>query len=97
MKRWGLMLALVVGYGVAFAAPVVIDQFNDGKKENALGGATGAWFDPEDKSIYCRAENDPAVFFGLAGQSLALRLADTRRVASARTPNGRRIIPWPFP
>jgi hypothetical protein len=72
MKRWGLMLVLVAGSGAAFAAPVVIDQFNDGKKENALGGATGAWFDPEDKSIYCRAENDPAVFFGLAGQSLRL-------------------------
>lgn len=71
MKRilalWGVLMA-----SGAAAGPIVVDQFNDGKQENALGGATGAWYDPEDKSAYCRAETDADVYFGLAGRALRL-------------------------
>ncbi|MBL8024623.1 MAG: hypothetical protein JNK54_10165 [Elusimicrobia bacterium] len=57
---------------VAAGAPLLLDQFNGGKAENALGGATGAWYDPDDKSIFCRVEFDDQVFVGASGKSLRL-------------------------
>ncbi|MBL0058790.1 MAG: hypothetical protein IPP35_06720 [Elusimicrobia bacterium] len=56
----------------AGAAPILLDNFNEAKKDNALGGATGTWFDPEDKSVFCNADYDDKVFFGAAGRSLRL-------------------------
>lgn len=73
MKRLG-----VLGVLVAFcpmmgaAAPLLLDNFNEAKTENALGGATGAWYDPDDTSIYCKTEFDDKVFFGPSGRSLRL-------------------------
>lgn len=64
---FGVFLPLTVS-----AAPILVDNFNEAKTENALGGATGAWYDPEDPSIYCKTEFDDKVFFGPSGRSLRL-------------------------
>jgi hypothetical protein len=56
------------------AAPILLDNFNEAKTENALGGATGAWYDPEDTSIYCKTEFDDKVFFGPVGPKPAVGL-----------------------
>lgn len=53
-------------------APILLDNFNEAKAENALGGATGAWYDPDDKSIYCKTDFDDKVYFGPSGRSLRL-------------------------
>lgn len=56
----------------AISAPILLDNFNEAKKENALGGATGGWFDPDDPSIFVKVDFDEKVFFGASGKSLRL-------------------------
>ena len=69
MKRFFALCVLVVMGRAVSAGPLLLDNFNEAKKENAIGGATGAWFDPEDKSIFCTAEPDAQVFWGPGGRS----------------------------
>jgi hypothetical protein len=57
---------------MATAAPILLDNFNEAKTENMLGGATGAWYDPDDTSIFCKTEFDDKVYFGTSGRSLRL-------------------------
>lgn len=74
MKRFLAAGLIVFAAGAAGlnAGPLLLDNFNEAKKENAIGGATGAWYDPEDKSIFCTAEADAQVFWGPGGRSLRL-------------------------
>lgn len=73
MRRMGWIGALGIFLPLAVsAAPILLDNFNEAKTENALGGATGAWYDPDDTSIFCKTEFDDKVFFGPSGRSLRL-------------------------
>lgn len=73
MRRMGWIGALGIFLPLAVsAAPILLDNFNEAKTENALGGATGAWYDPDDTSIFCRTEFNDKVFFGPSGRSLRL-------------------------
>jgi hypothetical protein len=68
---------VVVGWcGVVVAAaapsPLVLDTFDAGKNVNALGGPTGAWYDPDDPSVGCTAVFETTAPFGGSGASLRL-------------------------
>jgi len=67
-------LLLVVGMATASWADVVlVDDFDDGKKPNVLGGDLGAWNkDPADPTQYCRDSFDQANAIGGFGYSLRL-------------------------
>lgn len=77
-RRWVWVVRLVaVGLAVWPAASgwaaVLVDNFDDGTKPNALGGDFGAWNkDPLDPTQYCREGFDSANAFGLAGYALRL-------------------------
>ncbi len=72
--RWPALLALVALAAAARAAPPVLllDNFDSEKTENALGGATGAWLDPDDKSQGCTATRTETARVGSLGQGLRL-------------------------
>lgn len=65
---WGALLLPAA----ALPAPILLDNFNEGKTVNALEGATGAWYDPDDPSIFCKTDFDGKVFLGASGKSLRL-------------------------
>lgn len=77
-RRWVWVVRLVAaGLAVWPAAPgwaaLVVDNFDDGKKPNALGGDFGSWNkDPDDPTQYCREGFDSGNAFGLAGYALRL-------------------------
>nr|HNI56267.1 hypothetical protein [Elusimicrobiota bacterium] len=63
----------MVSTGLRAAGPVLLlDNFDEDKTENALGGATGAWMDPEDKSQGCTASRVQLDRLGSLGRSLRL-------------------------
>jgi hypothetical protein len=71
--KWGPVFLFVALWPAAvLPAPILLDNFNEAKKVNALGGATGCWFDPDDTSIFVRSDFDDKVFFGPSGKSLRL-------------------------
>lgn len=51
---------------------LLLDNFDQDKTENALGGATGAWMDPEDKSQGCTVERVQLERVGTQGRSLRI-------------------------
>lgn len=72
MKWAPVFLFVACWSATAMPAPILLDNFNEAKKENALGGATGGWFDPDDPSIFVKVDFDEKVFFGPSGKSLRL-------------------------
>lgn len=72
MKWASFLLFIALWPAAVFPAPILLDNFNEAKKENALGGATGGWYDPDDTSIFVKADFDEKVFFGHSGKSLRL-------------------------
>ncbi len=66
-------VALLGLSGVVYAATLLVDDFDDGDKPNALGGDFGAWDkDPSDPTQKCTIAFDKAGAFGGAGYSLRM-------------------------
>lgn len=66
--------AILVGLaGRAWAATLLVDDFDRGTKPNALGGDFGSWDkDPSDPTQKCTIAFDKAAAFGGVGYSLKL-------------------------
>ncbi len=66
--------AVVLGLaGTAFAATLLVDDFDRGEKPSALGGDFGSWDkDPSDPTQKCTIAFDKSGAFGGAGYSLRL-------------------------
>lgn len=72
--RFAVVGALVLGLaGSAWAAMLLVDDFDRGEKPNALGGDFGSWDkDPADPTQKCTVAFDKAAAFGGVGYSLRL-------------------------
>ncbi|MFH1368033.1 MAG: sugar-binding protein [Elusimicrobiota bacterium] len=70
-----LVLIVMLSFSASAGAinTIWVDDFNDGKPVNKLGGATGCWsVNPSDKNQFCKTSFDAETRLGDMGRSLKL-------------------------